>query len=88
MDYDRLALFLAGYTTGGFRRSLRTMPQATLTKCGFSPAEAALLAASLSKHSHGGDTREQTRVQYTFQKISQTNTASGTSSTDDWASNC
>lgn len=32
MDHDRLALFLAGYTTGGFRRSLQIAPQATLTK--------------------------------------------------------
>jgi len=88
MDYDRLALFLLGYTTGGFRRSLRTTPQATLTKCGFNPAEAALIAAAATKHSHGGDTHELTRVQLAFQQITQTHKDGSKSASDDWAASC
>ncbi|HEV2189907.1 MAG TPA: hypothetical protein VGR70_22050 [Stellaceae bacterium] len=88
MDYDRLALFLAGYTTGGFRRSLRTTPQATLVKCGFNPGEAALLAASVAKHSRANDTYEVTRVQFAFQKINEPHKNPNVGMTDDWATRC
>ena len=88
MDYDRLALFLAGYTTGGFRRSLRTSPHATLVKCGFNPGEASQLAASMAKHSRSGDTHELTRIQFSFQQITRTNVNDKTGMTDDWASRC
>jgi hypothetical protein len=88
MNYDQLALFLLGYTTGGFRRSLRAAPQATLLKCGFSPAEAAMLAAASAKHSRSGDTYELTRVQFTFNQITHTNKGGNTGMTDDWASRC
>ncbi len=88
MDYDRLALFLAGYTTGGFRRSLHAAPQATLTKCGFNPAEAAQLAASMARHGHGKDKYELTKIQFTFSKISNPNNNPGTSMTDNWAATC
>lgn len=88
MDYDRLALFLAGYTTGGFRRSLRASPQATLTKCGFNAGEAALLAASMARHTHANNTYELTRIQLTFQQITRTNVNDKTGMSDDWASRC
>lgn len=88
MDYYRVALFLAAYTTDGFRRSLRASPQATLLKCGFDPGEAAQLAASLSKHSHIGDTHEVARIQFTFQKITATSADGSKSQPDDWSSNC
>lgn len=86
MDYDRLALFLAGYTTGGFRRSLRTMPQLTLTKCGFNAAEAAQLAASLAKH--GSDTHDILKVQFAYRQISWNDNSGSKSTMDDWSSRC
>jgi hypothetical protein len=66
MDYDRLALFLSICTTPGFRRSLRFSPHATLSKCGFHPAEVALLAGTLASMR---DTHEGERISFAFQKI-------------------
>lgn len=89
MDHDRLALFLAGYTTGGFRRSLQIAPQATLTKCGFNAAEAAMIAASLSKHApKQRNQHDLMEIQFAFQKITGTYSSGGKSASDDWASRC
>src|SRR5262245_61907341 len=49
MDYERIALLLAGCTTPAFRRSLLTSPHNTLARCGFHPSEVALLVAALCK---------------------------------------
>ncbi len=49
MDYERIALLLAGCTTPAFRRSLSISPQDTLARSGFYPGEVAPLLASLSK---------------------------------------
>lgn len=88
MEYDQLALFLLGYTTGGFRRSLQASPQATLTQCGFNPAEAAQLAASMAKHGRAGGAYELTRIQLTFQQITKKHPHPGPSMTDNWAATC
>ena len=88
MEYDQLALFLLGYTTGGFRRSLHSSPQATLTQCGFNAAEAAQLAAAMAKHGHGGGAYEVTRVQLTFQQIAKKHHHPGPGMTDNWAVHC
>jgi hypothetical protein len=62
MDYERIALLLAGCTTPAFRRSLLISPQDTLVRSGFHPGEVAALVASLSKlqaqPSQGSTSRE------------------------------
>ena len=96
MDCNRLALFLAGYTTLGFRQSLHNSPHATLIKCGFNPGEAALLAVSVTKHTAGSsakhetsaDTHELERIRLTFQQISRSFSDGGKTASDDWDTRC
>lgn len=81
MDYDCVAVFLSRCTSRGFRRSLQINPHPTLIKCGFNPAEAARLVASLSR-----STFEKDKIAITFEKIAYSNVAGNTSAQDDWDS--
>lgn len=91
MNHDILAAFLATYTTPGFRRALAHTPQTTLIRCGFTPAEAAPLAAALAalavltKHTSQHDTQDPTSTKLIFNKISTAATVGRHTVVDDWA---